>query len=190
MRRSDLEYLCDDLEWRGVLGTVLLERMPVIEGASLFTMPREVKENGLDFRYGHYLHGGLEELLRFVVSWLGGGQGRFCISHDLCARRGDPCLISLASRMQRCGIVYHGDEVYYVARACSMPDTDELLFYLRHGNSQMLMCMGNDREDLNSLKEVVSYETLGSIARNCDYVVRGICDDEGFAVVSFCETAP
>ena len=190
MRRSDLEYLCDDLEWRGVLGAVLLERMPVIEETSFFTMPREVKENGLDFRYGHYLHGGLEELLRFVVSWLGGGQGRFCISHDLCARRGDPCLISLTSRLQKCGIVYHGDEVYYVARACSMPDTDELLLYLRHGNSQMLMCMGNDREDLNSLKEVVSYETLGSIARNCDYVVRGICDDEGFAVVSFCETAP
>ena len=71
----------------------------MIEGASLFTIPREVKENGLDFRCGHYLQGSLEELLRFVVSWLGGGQGRFCISHDLCARRGDPCLISLASRL-------------------------------------------------------------------------------------------
>lgn len=71
-----------------------------------------------------------------------------------------------------------------------MPDADELLLYLRHGNSLMLMCMGDGQEALNFSQEVVPSETLGNIARNCDYVVRGICDDEGFAVVPFCETAP
>ena len=71
-----------------------------------------------------------------------------------------------------------------------MPDTDELLFYLRQGMSQMLKCMGDGREASNLSEEMVSIETLSNIARNCDYVVRGICDDEGFAVVSFCETKP
>ena len=71
-----------------------------------------------------------------------------------------------------------------------MPDTDELLFYLRQGMSQMLKCMGDGREASNLSQEVVSSETLSNIVRNCDYVVRGIWDDEGFAVVSFCETKP
>ena len=187
MTNADIEYLYDDLEWRGTLGIELLKRIPAIDGSSLFTLPEEVKDQGLDFRYGHGIdaNDSLEMLFNFVVPWLREETDRFCICHDLDSRRGDPCLSGLATRFQRCRVLFHGDEVYYVASSSLMPENDELSFFLLNGTPQMLMCMGRGLDISDFPQEELSHGTLCWIAQSCEHVVRGICDDEAFAGFSF-----
>ncbi len=181
------ECLYDDLEWRGILGNELRKRITEDAISSLFTMPQDVKKNNLDFMYGHSLHGGLEMLQQFVVSWLCGGSERFCISHDLNARRGDPFLDSLPSKFQRSNVFYHADEVYYIFRIYQMSAIESLSFFLRMGIPKMLMCMGDNIDATVFSQKDLSCETMERVVRNSTYMVRGICDDEGFALIPLCE---
>ena len=187
MTSLNIEYLCDDLEWRGVLGAELRKRISAIDGPSLFTLPEEIKSQGLDLRYGHGIDSKdcLEMLFKFVISWLREGTDRFCICHDLDSRRGDPCLSGLATRFQRCRILFHDVEVYYVASSSLMPENDELSFFLLNGTPQMLMCMGSGMDISGFQQEELPHEVLCWIVQNSDYVIRGICDDEAFAGFSF-----
>ena len=190
MTNADMEYLYEDFEWRGTLGAELIKRIPAIDGSSLFTLPEEVKGLSLDFRHGHGIDacGSLEKLFHFVVSWLREGMDRFCICHDLDSRRGDSCLSDLMTMFKRCRVLFHNDEVYYAASASFMPDNCELSFFLLHGTPQMLMCMGRGMDTSGFMQEELSHATICRIAQNCDYVIRGICDDEGFAGFSFYNT--
>ena len=185
MTKTDIACLHEDLEWKGTLGRMLLGGFGRFDISSAFVFPEEVAARSLDFRYGHGLQGGRGYLLQFVGSWLSRWYDGFCICHDMDARRGDEGLIRLRRELGQCRILFCSDEVYYCAHANFKPSCDELDLLLRVGSfAPMLMCMGRDRQNLlGGSCEELSAECVRRMALCCDYLVRGICDGEAFAVI-------
>ena len=183
MTKADVNYLKEDMQFHGTLGRILFGMPQIFNGPPILTFPGKVASEAMDFRYGHLLQGGRNELLDFINTWLSRCDDNFCICHDMDIRRGDDCLIQIKKELCHSRIMFCSDEVYYCVCGSSIPSCDELDLLLRLGSAApMLMCMGQGNQDLfNGLGEEISADSLRRIVSCSDYLIRGICDGEAFA---------
>lgn len=173
-------YLVDDLPYRGRLGLELLKSQHRFELEHIRLLPPIPPVDEIDLRHGYGFRQNLNCLSDFVRRYLSAGRDRFCLMQDLDARRTDPWL----EKYKDCpSIAFNKGFVYYYVDG-SAADV-ELEESLRFAWSSMLLCMGR----LPSIGRFqpwgeLSDEWIQSCVANMEWLVRSVCDEELFAVIS------
>lgn len=173
-------YLIDDLPYRGLLGLKLLKAQERFELERIRLLPSIPPVDEIDLRHGYGFRQDLKSLCDFVRRYLSAGCNRFCLMQDLDARRTDPWLEEYKDSTS---IAFNEEFVYYYVDGSA---TDmELEESLRFAWSSMLLCMGR-LPSTGRFKPwgELSGEWIQACVANMEWLVRSVCDEELFAVIS------
>lgn len=173
-------YLFDDLPYRGRLGLELLEIWNRLGLGGVRFLPPVPTMDEIDLRHGYGFRQDLKSLCDFVRRYLSAGCDRFCLMQDLDARRTDSWLEKYKNSPS---IAFNEEFVYYYADGNATDD--ELEETLRSAWSSMLLCMGR----LPSIGRFLPWSELSdewiqACVANMEWLVRSVCDEELFAVIS------